>query len=83
MCTLSGGRNCHLLISFPSQEGFTLKEKNLLLLEQILSFEGKPQFGRDMSAHRSLTLGNLRLKSLALLSDYYKIIIYSRDNRSK
>ena len=32
---------------------FTLKEKNLLLLEQILSFESKPQFGRAMSAREA------------------------------
>ena len=44
---------------FPSQEDFTLKEKNLLLSEQILSFESKPQFGRALSvreANRKLLL---------------------------
>ena len=33
----------------PSPEGFTLKGENLLLLEQILSYESKPQFGRAIS----------------------------------
>ena len=36
-------------ICFPSEEGLTLKGKNLLLLEQILSFKSKPQFGRAIS----------------------------------
>ena len=37
---------CHLHISFPTQKEFTLKGKNLLLLEQILSCQSKHQFGR-------------------------------------
>ena len=39
-----GSNSCHLHIFSPSQEGFTLKGKNLLLLEQILSCKSKPQF---------------------------------------
>ena len=33
--------------------GFTLKGKNLLLLEQILSFKSKPQFGRAMEGRKA------------------------------
>ena len=40
------GSNCHLHICFPSQEGFTLKGRNLLLLEPIPSLKGKLQFIR-------------------------------------
>ena len=36
-----------------SQEGFTLKGKNLLLLEQILFFKSKPQFERAISAREA------------------------------
>ena len=50
MGTLSGEVTLSILICFPSQEGFTLKGKNLLLLEQILSFKSKSKFGRAMSA---------------------------------
>ena len=35
----------HLHICCPSQEGLTLKGKNLLHEEQILSFKSNPQFG--------------------------------------
>ena len=37
------------LLPFSTQEGFTLKKKNLLPLEQILSFKSKPQFESGMS----------------------------------
>ena len=47
------GNNCYLHICFPSQEGFTLKGKNLLLLEQIHPFESKPQVTRAMSAREA------------------------------
>ena len=47
------GSNCYLHICFPFQEGFTLRGKNLLLLEQILSFKRKPQFEIAMSAREA------------------------------
>ena len=47
MCIFRGS-NYHLHICFPSQKGFTLKEKNLLLLEQR-----KPKFGRAISAREA------------------------------
>ena len=37
-----------IIIYFPSQEGFTIKEKNLLLLLHIVSFMSKPRSGRAM-----------------------------------
>ena len=53
MDSLSGEVILLFTYLFPSQEEFTLKGKNLLLLEQILSFKRKPQFGRDMSAREA------------------------------
>ena len=50
MGTLSGAVT-HFHICFLPREEFTLKEKNLLLLEQILSFRSKHCFGRAMSAN--------------------------------
>ena len=45
--------NSVIHICFLSKVEFTLKEKNLLLFEQILSFKSKPEFGRAMSARKA------------------------------
>ena len=50
MGTLSGEVTVLYIFASLLQMEFTLKVKNLLLLEQILSFKSKPQFGRAMSA---------------------------------
>ena len=47
------GNNFYLHICLPSQEGFTLKGKNMLLLEQIHSFESKSQVKRAMSVREA------------------------------
>ena len=46
--TLSGEVTHSFTYLLPFSVGFTLKGKNLLLLEQILSFESEPQFGRKL-----------------------------------
>ena len=46
MGTLSWEVTLIYIVAFPSQEGFTLKGKNLLLLEQILCFKSRPYFER-------------------------------------
>ena len=53
MGTLSGMQLCHLHISFPSQEGFTLNVKNLLYLKHIPSVKSKLHYGRAMPARES------------------------------
>ena len=62
------GSNCHLHICFLSQEGFTLNGKNLLLLEYILSFQSRPQFGRAMSA-REATMKSRQLFPLVKMTE--------------
>ena len=52
MGTLSG-EVTHLPICFPSQEWCFLKGKNLLLLEQIIFYKSKFQFGRATSAREA------------------------------
>ena len=47
--TLSG----EVTLPFTYLHGFTLKGKNLLVLEQILSFKSKSQFERAMSARKA------------------------------
>ena len=39
--------HCHFHLCHPSYKRSTLKEKNLLLWEQILSVKGRPYFWRD------------------------------------
>ena len=40
-------------VYYQRKEGFTIKGKNLLFLEQILSFESKPLLGRAMAAREA------------------------------
>ena len=50
MSTLSGETTVIFIFALHPQEGFTHKGKNLLLMEQILSFKSRPVLGRAMSA---------------------------------
>ena len=42
------------LVKAGAQEWSTLKGKNLLFLEQILFFKGKPHFGSSVSAKEAI-----------------------------
>ena len=65
MCigTLLGGMTLSVSLLPPFSVGSTLKGKNLLLREQILSFKSRLQFGRDLSYKKS----NRKLQSFSLL----------------
>ena len=76
MCSLSEEITPIFTYLLPFSRGIYSQRKNLLLLEQILSFKNKPLFGRAMSA-REANRKSQRLFPLVQMTANMEVYLYT------